>query len=946
MVGIEALLTKLEVSPSGELVAGFRNLGEMNFPAWLNTFCIKFGRKWEPEARKALKKTKECLSNSSSVEISGAVRDERRSRVFSKDWLVYQMDLPVSSKSALPKEFVRGNYTKGARFKLKSSWHYVNLPTNLQTSLLAKNQITRNLAEVQSGLRKLYSKSSASRKFNVLANKMRAYDGSNNEKVIQGVREQSAGKIPTEIFEQMFDIQREILITNSVLDSEGEISYNIKGNNVSGVKLNANNWDFLRRGRMITLEELMSEPLLFLDIEIPGFRGENPLISWIGSGLIRGEDVKYSIDTIYKLGIQYLENFAVRSHSGEPVQIDSFARWIHQINPLLISAHNSNFDLKKLEGSSAGFPIGEDGSPPLYKVTTPFFERLGVRDRFVLDTMRWQKVARAYDINAKLEMMVGMKKSISYDEMEKLEEGTLQDKLEIANYLTQDIRAPVEGVLLSDDFRKNIRDLLFIAEWSNVSPERLLHSPKCVNEAQERVYFEELGTYREEIPPNQKTKQMQKKRTRARNAFQKLVIERGVDFEEQKGLFTNVVKAYIPIGNIMRDLVSHRFPQAQEFYQYRDQHKSDKQRLFFIEQYSSALSGWMVESYGEHLTELKKFKDLMGNLPFLEFQQSYKAVKASASEDNPDYRRSLSEGRLSMKGLERSLSEFSYPFIRKHGLTKDRFLILLNSFSRKGRITRRLIGNFDVFPDKMQNCISEIGERPLFINDILRSEFGRIHDFLSENNISILAQEGHYLYLNGEKGPIYEENCPLVAVDEIPLLYVADNPYYKKNGYYAHLKVSDDPTFNMSVFEMKNFQPILDCLLGGDSQKAKEIYARARDTLEQGNISGDELIFYNKSREKYSIFSNGEDFKTYFVESDSSVPENTEILLDGNRRYFVEEGGEQRIYIMSRQESIDFLDREAYFKRFVDKGRKMLGPVLKGRKKEKFNAQQGLLQLI
>ena len=70
MVGIEALLTKLEVSPSGELVAGFRNLGEMNFPAWLNTFCIKFGRKWEPEARKALKKTKECLSNSSSVEIS------------------------------------------------------------------------------------------------------------------------------------------------------------------------------------------------------------------------------------------------------------------------------------------------------------------------------------------------------------------------------------------------------------------------------------------------------------------------------------------------------------------------------------------------------------------------------------------------------------------------------------------------------------------------------------------------------------------------------------------------------------------------------------------------------------------------------------------------------------------------------------------------------------
>jgi hypothetical protein len=942
MSGKETLLTRLEVSQSGELVAGFRNLDWLSFPNWRNTFCAKAGRAWDDSASEDLKILESNMKNSSSFEISDSAKSSSRSRVVSKSWLVYQLDLPISSKSALPKEFVRGNYTKQARFELKSPWHYVSLPPKLKESLLVKREISKELSIIRTGLAESYGPSAVSRKFNVLANAMRAYQGSNEREILQNIESQKAGNIPNGAFDSMIELQKKILMTNSILDGEGKLSYEFKGNQARGIRLKANDWSFLKEGRMITLEELFKGPLWFFDIEIPSFRGKNPLISWVGSGVIKGKNVDYSIDTIHDLGVESVGDFIIRSHGNEGNQINSIRRRVHQINPIAISAHNAKFDLSKMRESEAGFPIGEDESQPLYKVTSPFFERLEVRDRLVLDTMRWQKKARAYDINAKLEMMVGMKKSISYDEMEELEEGNRRDKLKIANYLTQDIRAPVEGVLLSEPFRKNIEDLLHIAEWSNVSPERLLHSPRCVNEAQERVYFEEIGIYREEIPPNQKTKVMQKKRERARGLFKKLVTEKGIKFKEQSGLFHDVHKVYIPIGNILRDIISHRFPQAREFYDYRDQHLEDKQRLFFIEQYSTALAEWFTESYGEYLGEAKKFKDLMSDLPREEFQKAYDAVKHCAGEDGPNDRKALLGGRLGIKGLERCLDCYVPPFLAKEGIQKEKFLELINSFSKRERVERRLIGNFDVFPSVAPKQTFDQSKSPIVINEVLRREFRKINDFVSDNGFSIVAREGNYLYLTGKDAPnlLFSEECPLVAVDKISKLFVSDNPRYEKHGYYSHLRLSSDPSYHLSVFEMKTLGPMLENLLNGDYRKAREIYRKARDVLERGEISPVNMIFKNKSKERYSIYSTCKEKRIYFIESESLVPKESEIMEESGRKYYIPKDEDKRVYIMSINQSEDYIDRKTYFKRFVQRGRKMLGPALNGKKKEMFEGAQ------
>ncbi len=946
MESLETLLTSLEVSPSGDLVAGFRSLGELTFPSWINTFCFKLGRKWDTKPFEELIELKKKLAESSNRDIHLASTDENKYRTISKDWLVYQIDLPISSKEDLPKGFILGNYTKQARFKLKSPWHYVPLPSNLLEGLKTRQELQFELESLRNSFRRSYEESGISSVFNDLIRKSQKYNGSNMEEIVSSIR---AKKLSSEQIERILDIQKKILTTNTILNGSAKISYKpLVGKNAGNIlRLDADNWEFLEKGRIITSRELFNDQTLFLDIEIPKFRTSNPLISWIGSCFLSEQKKRYAIDTIHDLGMSELEDFAINSHVSEEELINAFRRRIVAVNPIAISAHNAKFDLIKLRESNAGFTIGDSKTPPLYKATTPFFERMGIKDRLVLDTMRWYKIANAYDINAKLAMMTGEEKSISYDEMESLETGSLEDKLCIAKYLTEDIRGPVEKVLMSSKFKKNIEDVLTIADKFNISPERLLHSTSCINEAQEKVYFEELGIHREEIPPNQRTTIMQKKREKARGVFSRLVTEKGINFETQRGLFQDVCKVYIPVGNILKELVSHRFPKAKELYDYRDQHTNDKQRLFFIDQYSHALSKWLIEGYGEFLTETEKLGTLWQKKDYYALNKVYNSLKTRASNNHPDDLSALSSGRLTESNLKRMISPEAVELMNSECLDSKRLLDILNTYSRFGRIERRFIGNFDVFPSKgsVKRRGTYIKQEPKVVSEVLRKEFGIINEFLSKNELKVIAQEGNYLYLNGDKRPLVVADSPLTLVDEIPQLYSADNPYYKKNGFYSHLRLSDDPTYNMSTFEMKSWQPILDKLLKGDFDSAKDIYARSRDLLERKEIPAEEMIFRNKSTNRDFIYSNTSEGKIHFVRSIESVPQGVEIDINDIGKFFYDVESEQPIYILSPKETEGFIDKKMYFDRFVKRGRAMLGPIMSSRTKETFNPGQMTLNL-
>lgn len=80
----------------------------------------------------------------------------------------------------------------------------------------------------------------------------------------------------------------------------------------------------------------------------------------------------------------------------------------------------------------------------------------------------------------------------------------------------------------------------------------------------------------------------------------------------------------------------------------------------------------------------------------------------------------------------------------------------------------------------------------------------------------------------------------------------------------------------------------------------------------------------------------------YFVESEDSVPQDSEVLEENGRKYFIE--SEQRTWILPKEQVLERLDTSVYLDRFIKRGRAILKPVLRG-KKEKFEEGQMLLNL-
>jgi hypothetical protein len=988
----EGLLSRLEVNPKGQLIAGIRNLGTITFPDWKNTFTAKCGRKKE---QKGFWKREELHNRLCEIFSSSYVARMLREKC--KDWRVLQFLLSIEDRDLLPEEFIRGNYTKSARFFLKAPWHVLDLPDYVSTGLRARQELESLVENLESAVRSLRTKGYASRTLNQLDSLFAEYDGTNFEEVMRsGLENRVLRQLPEDVFERRREISDRLQITNSSLAEKARLNYRIekrKGGTSRRIDFEAKDWDFLKEGRMITREEIYKQGICFLDIEIPFFRRKDARISWVGAGFVKEGKVDYRIYTLYDLGSSEIDGFKVKTFKTEEELVEALSRDIKNENPAAVSAHNHKFDLTKLRESAAGFPIGEDETPPLYKVTTPFFERLGVRDRLVIDTMHWQRIARKYDLNAKFEMTAGVKKSITYDEMERLEDKALAGDKEaarrIAEYLTGDIKPAVENVLLSDEFKNSLDDVLFLAETFNVSPERLMHSAKCINEAQEAEYFRELGIYRDEIPPNQRTTVMEKRREKARDTFMKRVVEEKVKHEDKKGLFDGAYKVYIPFGDFLREAIVRRFPKAKELYDYIDKHRDDKKRLFFLEQYSAAISEWLREGYGQYIVYKRELVKNLRNIAPFDFEKIYDRIKGkfeSSSELHAHYEK-LMEATICLRDMKKGLDVVIRDFMDKQGIDDRKLLELIHKRVKVGRSARWIIGNFDVFPKRKYYSSGgwNRDEREVVdLEKLLKGGFEEVNRFIEEAGLEIIAQEGAYLYVKPREDKDREirdkaeqaltrEDAPLVLVDRIPILYNSDNPYYTKLGYWSHMKVKDTPDFRLSVFEMDNFGKILSLILAGNTGEAMKTYSSSREDLEHNRVNPERLVFQNKSKGYYFVFSTlnekDEQGKLYFLEP-GEVPEDADIIEEHGKRYFLpgrleekrkkiehdekprlnkkgEPIPEKRVYIMTREEVFANIDRQKYFEKFQTRGRAILAALSRtGRlKKQKYRPNELVLGL-
>ena len=928
--GLETLLTRLEVTPRGELFAGFRGLGGIHYPNWKHLFVTHIlGRNIEGEAEESLRRYREvCDKIDANPKLCGL-----ENRLKSKYWTVLQLLCPITLKDELPTEFIRGHYTQQARWRLTNPGNLVRIDELTLNGLKDAREIKNSLDGLRAEIGKIRNPAYATRTFNDLDELFDSH-GANFEEIMRRKGEiASLRNLPAEIFEMKAEIYNRMTSLNGSLNGKLRLKYKQFGSDrVRELRVEQDSWDYLERGRMITAGELLARRWLFIDTEIPHFRRDNPRITWAGLYVCEGESETREIHTIHDLGVEDVDGFRICRYKNQDEMDIGIAERINQINPDVVSSYNTRFDLIKPTESESGFPIGDERTDPIYKVTTKFFERIGVKDRFVIDFLRWQKIARAFDINAKLEMAAGFKKEINYDEMEALEdlaqsgdERGRESTRKIAGYLGGDVKELVK-LFKSAEFRKDLEDACWICGNFGLGIERVLHSANCVNDVQEKGYFKELGIYREEVPPHQRTKIMQELRTAARERFTRHSSVRLIEQEGKQGLFIDVSKVYIPVGDIIKSLVARRFPEVMKFDAYKAQFRADKKRLFFLEQYQREFGRWLIEDYGAYVKDVSAFDESLKNIGHEEFEDVYHRFRESLESQFPRELSKLNMARLTADAVEHYVLPELKEFLRKHALNYRYFQKMANQRSMIKRRGRNLIGNYDVFPDRRFFVPEKrrLEEDIAVMDDFLEERIGEINKFFRENSLDLIAQDGNYIYLTGSRELLEKEDCPVILVDTIPRLYNADHPYYEKFGFFSHMKLKDEPGYHLNILESSTYGKMLQCLLEGKNSEARQVYLLAINKLSSGNIKMNELMFFNKNKERYSAFVEGNDDKMHFS---LKCPDGRSFESDKRGQYFIDDRGEEeeRVYIAN---PCDFApDIRKYSKRLEKRARLILEPV-------------------
>ena len=199
-----------------------------------------------------------------------------------------------------------------------------------------------------------------------------------------------------------------------------------------------------------------------------------------------------------------------------------------------------------------------------------------------------------------------------------------------------------------------------------------------------------------------------------------------------------------------------------------------------------------------------------------------------------------------------------------------------------------------------------------------------IENWIKENNLKLIHQEGSYLYIQGGNEETYlrSNKAPVVNVSSLEkILLTKGKPngkiYFQKGEILNGMKISSQPTYFHNIFEMETYGHFLNQLLSGNIREAlNELYFSC-DSLLSAKIEPKKLFWKNKSADFYSAFSKGS--KINF----SSKYEG-EIKSDINGNY-VESNGD-RIYLLN-QNQIQ-IDWDKYITRNEEKLKEFLFPLI------------------
>src|SRR3989344_1440513 len=357
-MSLDALVTRLEITPRGELYVGIRNLNGIFFP-WKNLFVTKIlGRSSSDhesflEAIFNFERLRDQIRNNPAL---CNFRDRLKRDYF---W-IYQLFAPVNVKNDLPEEFVRGNYTSEARWRLANPGTIVTLEDNIVEALKTKEILDDKIHELKSSIGESRKKSYATRTFNDMNKLFDGYSG-NFESLLERAKEiTTLKKLDVKILEQMRDIAEFIGETNNKLENVWiRYAHDSKGRREHLPRVEMQDYGFLKKWRKMSAEEFFGLKWMFIDIEIPNFRKENPEITWIGMKHHHADGVISEIYTVHELDRDDVCGFKILQAESPLMLRERLEKRINELDPDIVVTY-SNFDLVELKESEAGFPIGEN----------------------------------------------------------------------------------------------------------------------------------------------------------------------------------------------------------------------------------------------------------------------------------------------------------------------------------------------------------------------------------------------------------------------------------------------------------------------------------------------------------------------------------------------------------------------------------------------------------
>ncbi len=794
------ILDQIRIDRSkNKLVLGIRNYGEFYVNNWMNCYVTR------PLGPLQLKKLEDEIKNDPGLNaFKTEISREGQNAIFN----LVRLYAPIGINKKLPKYFKGKSKDENGKYHehvLGSSSFYakqtvgnvgsvVSLDERLAEILKEKINIDNAFKQFDKGVAEAfkdrYKLAYISRLRNLLNGVFDKYGENNLDNAINEIGNNSILNKNINknnnywLIERRKDISDKVFGLNNKLKQLNADSFAELDAENSLVHLHVHdNKPYLQVNRMMNYEEIMQQKFCFIDIEIPGYKTpESAEISWIGLYFYKNGEIKRIIITNKKVSSKVIDGYGILESNNVVKTAETI---VNLEDPLFIIPYNANFDLIKPKETEGGFAIGANETNPKKDVTLSFFERIDVRKRIVLDLFRFAKTAFSYLPNQKLETVAqhpgyNFKKIAKHSELAALEDNNPES---FASYLASDVEILAKIMLESDIGRKSMQDYAYLSSKFNVGLRELMHSSSAINYAQNWQYFKTIGTYREIVYPKYADNVEFEKNARKQFAE---IVKKGIDFDGKNvaGLHKNVAKAFVPVGDYLRDVVGIRFPSASELFSYKYQFLDDPQRQYFLSRYADSLANFIATYYGA-----------------LDIDE------------------------------------------KRHG--KD-------SKNAK-RAAIRLEGNYNVTPFQ--------------IKMVLYQKFAKLNSFLKQNDIGILSMssDGRFLYLKNFDYSNKElvRKAPFILADTIDAAYIADKVYYEKYCHINGLRLDDEPRFNLSLFEMGLYGEFIKDVLARSIELARQnIRNRYAGLLDAKNH---ELVYYNKEKEVYSAFENGQ--RIYFREN-------------------------------------------------------------------------------